>query len=254
MELLMTTPTPPWWNVVCGGSNVDPRRFRKWKRKVNRYFKNGHEVLWPHVEQALTNPKYANYKTTFTGHSLGGALAALAAVRTAKQGYRKRNQITIYTFGEPRVGDKTFATNFDALVPNSYRVVFRRDIIPHIPACAKVKTWIIEGTSRPCDANVKNKPYHHGTEIWYPDSMERGSHYVECVGQPKDEDFACSDKIKFFFDQYESYMSDHRHYFSVRVPRYGKTGCDVKKPEGEPGFFENVINKINVLARKIGFE
>ncbi|EPB72791.1 hypothetical protein ANCCEY_08127 [Ancylostoma ceylanicum] len=59
MELLMTTPTPPWWNVVCGGSNVDPRRFRKWKRKVNRYFKNGHEVLWPHVEQALTNPKYA---------------------------------------------------------------------------------------------------------------------------------------------------------------------------------------------------
>ncbi|KIH47439.1 hypothetical protein ANCDUO_22501, partial [Ancylostoma duodenale] len=53
--------------------------------KVIKYFKNGHNVLWPQVEQVLTNPKYANYKATFTGHSLGGALAALAAARTAKQ-------------------------------------------------------------------------------------------------------------------------------------------------------------------------
>ncbi|KAL6743416.1 hypothetical protein Aduo_016458 [Ancylostoma duodenale] len=54
--------------------------------KVIKYFKNGHNVLWPQVEQVLTNPKYANYKATFTGHSLGGALAALAAARTAKEG------------------------------------------------------------------------------------------------------------------------------------------------------------------------
>ncbi|KAL6743418.1 hypothetical protein Aduo_016460 [Ancylostoma duodenale] len=133
---------------------------------VNGYFKNGHNVLWPLVEQALMNPKYANYKATFTGHSLGGALAALAAVRTAKQGYRRGNQITVYTFGEPRVGDKTFATNFDALIRNSYRVVFRRDIVPHISACAKVQKWSDSWSSRPCDANAKNMPYHHSTEIW----------------------------------------------------------------------------------------
>ncbi|EPB72788.1 triacylglycerol lipase [Ancylostoma ceylanicum] len=233
---------------------------------VNRYFKNGHEVLWPQVEQALTDPKYANYKATFTGHSLGGALAALAAARTAKQGYRRSDQIMIYTFGEPRVGDETFASNFDALIPNSYRVVFRRDIVPHLPACAKDKAWFGGGeVSRPCDANAKNKPYHHGTEICraecgsfphenlrYPDSMERGSHYVECVGQPKGEDFTCSDKIKFYIDQSNSYIWDHRHYFTVRVPEYGKTGCDVTQPEGKPGVFEQVVNKINLLTRTIG--
>ncbi|KAK6757370.1 hypothetical protein RB195_015288 [Necator americanus] len=209
---------------------------------VNRYFMNGHLVLWPQVEQALQDPKYANYKVLFTGHSLGGALAALAAARTAKQGFRRGDQITIYTFGEPRVGDATFAANFDSMIKDSYRVVFRRDIVPHLPACVKDESWFGGGEiSRPCDANAKGKPYHHSTEIWYPDSMEHGSHYVECVGEPKGEDFTCSDKIKFHYDQSNSYVWDHRHYFTVKVPSYGKTGCDITQPEGKPGVLEQVM-------------
>ncbi|ETN79016.1 triacylglycerol lipase [Necator americanus] len=214
---------------------------------VNRYFMNGHLVLWPQVEQALQDPKYANYKVLFTGHSLGGALAALAAARTAKQGFRRGDQITIYTFGEPRVGDATFAANFDSMIKDSYRVVFRRDIVPHLPACVKDESWFGGGEiSRPCDANAKGKPYHHSTEIWYPDSMEHGSHYVECVGEPKGEDFTCSDKIKFHYDQSNSYVWDHRHYFTVKVPSYGKTGCDITQPEGKPGVLEQVVNKLNM--------
>ncbi|VDM83564.1 unnamed protein product [Strongylus vulgaris] len=58
---------------------------------VNRYFLNGHLVLWPPVEKVLKDPKYAGYKLMFTGHSLGGALAALAAARTAKQGNDSKN-------------------------------------------------------------------------------------------------------------------------------------------------------------------
>ncbi|CAJ0589454.1 unnamed protein product [Cylicocyclus nassatus] len=209
---------------------------------VNRYFLNGHRVLWPTIENTLKDPKYAGYKLIFTGHSLGGALAALAAARTAKEGYRPGNEITIYTFGEPRVGDVTFAENFDKMIPDSYRVVFRRDIVPHLPSCAKDKSWIgDEDASKPCDRNRLRKPYHHGTEIWYPDSMEPGSHYIECVGEPKGEDFTCSDKIKFRYDQYASYIWDHRHYFTVRVPQYGKAGCDVTLPEGQPGLVEKVM-------------
>ncbi|VDO78638.1 unnamed protein product [Heligmosomoides polygyrus] len=222
---------------------------------VNRYFMNGHLVLWPEVEKTLNNPKYAGYKLIFTGHSLGGALAALAAARTVKQGLRPGDQVTMYTFGEPRVGDITFARNFDSMIKNSYRVVFRRDIVPHLPACAKDKTWFGDGdVSRPCDANDLTKPYHHGTEIWYPDSMEPGAHYIECVGEPRGEDFTCSDKIKFYHDQFNSYIWDHRHYFTVRVPQYGKAGCDHTLPEGKPGVLENIVNKINVLTRTIGLE
>ncbi|VDL85693.1 unnamed protein product, partial [Nippostrongylus brasiliensis] len=166
---------------------------------------------------------------TLTGHSLGGALAALAAARIAKQGFRSGDQITMYTFGEPRVGDLTFATNFDSMIKNSYRVVFGRDSIPHLPPCKKDPSWSgEEGDSRPCDANAKGTPYHHSTEIWYPDSMEPGSHYDECLGQPIGEDFTCSNKFAFSShpEQIESYILDHAHYFTVPVPQYGEVGCD----------------------------
>ncbi|KAK5978860.1 Triacylglycerol lipase, partial [Trichostrongylus colubriformis] len=131
-----------------------------------------------------------DYEIVFTGHSLGGALATLAAARTAKQGLRANEKITVYTYGEPRVGDALFATNYDSMIKDSYRVVFRRDIVPHLPACAKNKSWLGDSeTSRPCDVNAVNEPYHQGTEIWYPDSMEPGSHYIECTGDPRGEDF-----------------------------------------------------------------
>ncbi|VDL66024.1 unnamed protein product [Nippostrongylus brasiliensis] len=71
--------------------------------------------------------------------------------------------------------------------------------------------------------------------------MEPGSYYMECLGQPTGEDFTCSDKIKFYLDQSNSYIWDHRHYFTVRVPEYGKVGCDHTQPEGSPGVLEKVM-------------
>ncbi|WKY12668.1 hypothetical protein Q1695_003901 [Nippostrongylus brasiliensis] len=196
---------------------------------VNEYFLNAHDALWPPIERTMNDANYKEYRITLTGHSLGGALAALAAARIANQGFRSGDQITMYTFGEPRVGDLTFATNFDSMIKNSYRVVFGRDSIPHLPPCKKDPSWSgEEGDSRPCDANAKGTPYHHSTEIWYPDSMEPGSHYDECLGQPIGEDFTCSNKFAFSShpEQIESYILDHAHYFTVPVPQYGEVGCD----------------------------
>ncbi|WKY12673.1 hypothetical protein Q1695_003904 [Nippostrongylus brasiliensis] len=213
---------------------------------VHAYFLNGHFVLWPPIERTLNDANYAGYRVTITGHSLGGALAALAAARIVKQGFRRGDQITIYTFGEPRVGDHTFATNFDSMIKNSYRVVFRRDLVPHLPACANDQSWFGEGESnQTCDVNVKGKPYHHSTEIWYPYSMKPGSIYMECTGQPTGEDFTCSDKIRFYLERLNSYIWDHKHYFTVRVSQYGRFGCDHTRLEGKPGLFEKVMCLLN---------
>ncbi|KIH60484.1 triacylglycerol lipase [Ancylostoma duodenale] len=180
---------------------------------VNHYFADGVEVLWPSIQQVLRNPMYSNYTVTFTGHSLGGALAAVATARTVAEGLRPGHQLTVYTFGEPRVGNVDFAKTFDRLIPNSYRVVFGKDIVPHLPFCKK--KWEIFGP--------------------YPKSMSVGSSYVECVGEPRGEDATCSNRhnLWFYFLHisqlflHNHFVYDHRHYFDIEVPEFGKEGCPI---------------------------
>jgi hypothetical protein len=59
----------------------------------------------------------------FTGHSLGAALATLAA-----DAYARTNGA--YTFGSPRVGNKEFAEDFTV---SAYRFVNNNDIVPRVP-------------------------------------------------------------------------------------------------------------------------
>ena len=61
----------------------------------------------------------------FTGHSLGGALATLAASRW--------NTVTthLYTYGSPRVGGKKFIQSF--LTRNRYRFRNNNDIVTRVP-------------------------------------------------------------------------------------------------------------------------
>lgn len=67
-----------------------------------------------------------------TGHSLGAALAALAV---AKLRLEKDEPVNgLYTFGQPRTGDREFAKNFDAdFTPQTFRYVNNNDIVPRVP-------------------------------------------------------------------------------------------------------------------------
>lgn len=65
-----------------------------------------------------------------TGHSLGGALAVLAAASLRSNGLEAR----VYTFGQPRVGLSTFSERFDIEFPKRMvRFINQSDIIPRIP-------------------------------------------------------------------------------------------------------------------------
>ncbi|PZO19387.1 MAG: hypothetical protein DCF25_08725 [Leptolyngbya foveolarum] len=66
-----------------------------------------------------------------TGHSLGGALATIAAAALSDNGV---DVAGVYTFGQPRVGDRLFVRQLNEHVNGRvFRFVNNNDIVPHVP-------------------------------------------------------------------------------------------------------------------------
>jgi triacylglycerol lipase len=96
---------------------VGPGRF------VHAGFKGALDSIWSDLELRLLAHARARRPIWMTGHSLGAALATLAADRLrAAQG--------LYVFGSPAVGDRAFA---DAFPGNAFRIVHHRDIVARVP-------------------------------------------------------------------------------------------------------------------------
>jgi len=92
-------------------------------------------------EQVLAAAKAFNssYPLYVTGHSLGHALAVFAAVTADLQVYSGgglTGQVQMYSFAGPRVGDATFSSAYDFLLPASFRVVNLSDVVPVVPPSA----------------------------------------------------------------------------------------------------------------------
>ncbi|KIY92224.1 Lipase [Monoraphidium neglectum] len=77
------------------------------------------------------------WRVRITGHSLGGAIATLCAydlsARPPKTGAGSL-EVSMYTFGAPRVGNKAFAKVFDERLHNrAWRITNASDIVPSVP-------------------------------------------------------------------------------------------------------------------------
>lgn len=94
--------------------------------RVHRGFAEGVETVWSEI-RPLLGPPSRSRPLWLTGHSLGGALATLASVRLASEGYAVR---AVYTYGSPRVGDRLFR---DFYRHAHYRFVNDNDLVPHLP-------------------------------------------------------------------------------------------------------------------------
>lgn len=85
------------------------------------------------IREAVTraNGDRPNNKAIYlTGHSLGGAIALIASAEFSGGDQLGERIAAVYTFGAPRVGEKSFAQNVKA--PH-YRVVNAGDIVPLVP-------------------------------------------------------------------------------------------------------------------------
>ena len=83
-------------------------------------FEEALDSIWHDVDIALAA---LDCPVFYTGHSLGAALATLAAVR--------RPPKAVYTFGSPRVGNEAFAATLRDV--RMYRVVDGEDVVTTLP-------------------------------------------------------------------------------------------------------------------------
>jgi len=111
----------------------------------------------------------------FTGHSLGGVIATLAAADVAEEAWSGRVQL--YTFASPRVGDAAWAGWASGVLQASsgtppWRMRRQLDMVPALPP--------------------QSMGYAHvGTEIWNKFAEGEPDAYVICDGSG--EDPSCGD-------------------------------------------------------------
>mmetsp|Transcript_9591 Transcript_9591/g.23904 ORF Transcript_9591/g.23904 Transcript_9591/m.23904 type:complete len:384 (+) Transcript_9591:88-1239(+) len=123
----MGTPPDTWgWP---SGEDID----------VDLRIEDGFAYAWDELRDQAFNltttlmDTYPSAKYMVTGHSLGGALASLAAADLALNGIPVD---MVYLFGAPRAGNLGWAFFYNellALKNVTYRLVNQRDPVPHIP-------------------------------------------------------------------------------------------------------------------------
>ncbi|KAI6198891.1 Class 3 lipase protein [Aphelenchoides besseyi] len=168
--------------------------------KVHRYFYRAFITLWndggmKNEFESLTK-QYPDYSIIVTGHSLGAAISSLASAAILKERKFTNPKVYHYNYGQPRVGDADFAVAHTQLIPDFYRVTHGRDGVTVVP-----------------DTSLGF--VHHAGEVWYNNTMEPGAPYVYCL---TDNQAECSGVKR---DQW----GDHRYYFGIKVPVYGRHGC-----------------------------
>jgi hypothetical protein len=99
--------------------------------KVHQGFLGSLNNLWPDIVVWLARVKASGKGLYITGHSKGGGLAYLGACRAAMTAAIVPS--AIYTFAAPRVGDATFASRFNVMLGEAWRLEYQDDLVPHLP-------------------------------------------------------------------------------------------------------------------------
>lgn len=117
-------------------ASIDPLE-EDWK-PAKGYVHRGFKAAWKSIEESVVRQlaqwnegRSTQMPLLITGHGLGGALATIAAASLVKRNF---NIQSVFTFGQPRVGDFIFSVETGLLLKDKFfRYVNGDDIVPHIP-------------------------------------------------------------------------------------------------------------------------
>ena len=117
---------PNEWNDIKADANA-LTDLAETVGRVHRGFKREVDDIWPHIEPFLTEDD--DRHLWFTGHSLGGAMAQLAAGRCDLADIPAIPE-AVFTYGSPRVGNQRYVASHKV---EHIRWVNNNDIVTKVP-------------------------------------------------------------------------------------------------------------------------
>lgn len=158
------------------------------------------KTVW-HAIELVTGGISQGYTYHFTGHSLGGALATLAAVDFQAVYGVGEERVHCMSFGAPKVGNVFFARIYNVLVPNSFRIVNGADLVSRMPYSIGKNAQI-------------NKYKHSGRTVSVD---ETGEYWIEGMGDGEVHDDGSSNKnIQDLFHNEKELWEEHFSGRSVK--------------------------------------
>ncbi|MEL7314202.1 MAG: lipase family protein [Cyanobacteria bacterium J06559_3] len=177
----------------------------------------GFQEAWESVEKRVviqlkkwwTPDKYF----WITGHSLGGALASLAAISLEYQGFKVNG---LYTFGQPRVGDWKFTRQVNVRMCNRmFRYVNNNDVVPMVPPQFNVlnptRLYGHMGQFRYFDARGKLQKKSFISQRW----GDRLIGFLLSLRQPG-ADFVADHAMEFYVRYLQRALDDEKDRFRTR--------------------------------------
>jgi triacylglycerol lipase len=121
-----------WMNNIQFRQQIYPYGDGNSEVQFHRGFMLAYFAVRDRLLQAMD--KFEGQRVIVTGHSLGGALATIAALDLQYNLGRDNNlTFVVNTFGAPRVGNSAMTESYNRRLPNSYRFIYGWDIVTRIP-------------------------------------------------------------------------------------------------------------------------
>jgi triacylglycerol lipase len=157
--------------------------------RVHQGFQTGLSFVWRDVSQYLRQNRKGR-ALWVTGHSLGGALATVAVARLRLELDEPVNGL--YTYGQPRVGDRDFARTFDAdFGDQAFRYVNNNDVVPRVPLRAMEYSHI--GTFKYFDRDGNE----NDQISWFDKIVDRMTDRIDSLLKPGTEGIEDHDMMRY---------------------------------------------------------
>jgi hypothetical protein len=156
----------------------------------------------PMLDVLFYNESYADRGIVFSGHSLGGALATVAAAKLLYDKPALSERATLLTLASPRACNRALCNAIESMLrDNAVRVTHYHDPVVHLPPLPPFSFLYTRDTLR-----------HFGHERWYATrDYTAGQQPRYCA---TGDDRACSAGVRNVLDMP---WSDHIHYFGINV-------------------------------------